>query len=60
MSRLIQKVTQDLTRSKKRVTKWLVEHGVRIGIVVSDVFGKSAGVVLDAIAQRQGPRRGRP
>ncbi|MDR1041114.1 MAG: transposase [Deltaproteobacteria bacterium] len=55
ISRLIQKMTQDLASSKNRVTKWLVEHGVRLVVVVSDVFGKSARAVLDAIADGEPP-----
>jgi transposase len=55
LSRLNQKITQDLARSRNRVVKCLVEHGLRLDLVVSDVFGKSARAVLEAIVDGETP-----
>jgi transposase len=55
LSRLNQKITQDLAKSGNRVIKCLIELGVRLDLVARDVFGKSARAMLEAIIAGETP-----
>jgi transposase len=51
LSRHRTNLTEDLARIKNRVQKALEDGNVKLGVIVSDVFGKSGRQVLALIAQ---------
>jgi transposase len=55
LSRDCRKTAQELARSKNRTIKHLIQTGVRLDLVVSDVFGKSARSTLEATADGEPP-----
>lgn len=49
ISRQIQKLTGVLAGEKNRVHKVLTDAGIRLGVVVSDIHGQSAGAMIRAL-----------
>lgn len=55
IARQRQKLTSQLASEKNRLSKVLADSGIRLGVVVSDVHGRSARAMVKAIIAGQAP-----